>query len=82
MDRSNLLLWHTEITAYRQDLGFVPMPKDPCRFKHSKKADCFVAMHVDELLLTAPTEVGLEWIEDYLKKRYTLKGGRRATEIS
>ena len=65
-------LWHNNIKKTLTDAGFVQNPHDQCVFNKvsDKGAQCTVAIHVDDLLVTSTDQKALDSLATLLTRRY------------
>ena len=67
-------LWYRNISATLTSLGFTANPYDKCIFNlvNNKKSENMItiALHVDDLLVTAKEQRLLEWLHRKLKEKY------------
>lgn len=68
------LAWHRKLTTDLKELGFNELPSAPCVFKKSCGSFfSFVLVYVDDLLVIAPTQEGVEQVIRNLEGLYKLR---------
>lgn len=67
--------WNREVDTVLRADGFVALVSDRCVYVHrghDGKIDCILAIHVDDVLVSAKPDI-MEKVKNHLKKRYTMK---------
>jgi hypothetical protein len=67
-------LWNKNIDAFLRSIGFTPMVTDPCLYrKNTPHGFIYIAVFVDDLVISAPTEDLMTETKNALKGHYNMK---------
>lgn len=73
--------WHKEITAYLKEIGFRPMPREPCVFVHESIPHLYLGLYVDDLILVCESIEIKNYVIGKLLKKYRLHDRGELTEL-